>query len=314
MTSFRVLITDGLEEAGQAILRQAAQVDDLNGISPEDLLKAVSAYDAVIVRSRTKITAPIIQAGANLKVISRAGVGVDNIDLSAAKAAGKIVVNAPEATSAAVAELTLGLMLAMARFIPKADQAMKQGVWAKKELKGAELRGKTLGVVGMGRIGAAVAALAQAVGMRVLGYDPYLNPQQITARGALPVTGADQLYREADYLTYHVPLTPETRGVVNAESFSRMKPGVRIICTARGGVINETDLLEALNCGLVAGAALDVFAQEPPGCTDLVAHPHVIATPHIGAQTDEAQERAAIDIAGEVLAALRGEPLRWRVV
>ncbi|RME08199.1 MAG: phosphoglycerate dehydrogenase, partial [Anaerolineae bacterium] len=262
---------------------------------------------------RTKVGAPVIEAAANLKVVGRAGVGVDNIDLAAAQRRGVIVVNAPTATTVAVAEHTLALLFALMRHIPRADATMKAGLWEKKSLVGEEVRGKTLGVIGMGQIGSAVAWRAAALGMDVLGYDPYLDAETLLQRGAQPVD-LDELFARADVISLHVPLTPETRDLINGQSIARMKRGVRLICAARGGVLDETALLHALESGQVAGAALDVFATEPPGLTALVAHPKVIATPHIGAQTAEAQVRAAQDIAQEVLAALRGEKLRWRVV
>ena len=314
MPAYNVLIADGLEENGQAILRSSARVDDRSGISPEELAQVINGYEALIVRSRTRVTAQVFAAAGRLKVVGRAGVGVDNIDLEAAKAHGVTVVNAPTSTSLAVVELTIGLMLALAREIPRADAGMKADQWPKKELSGTELYGKTLGILGMGRIGAEVGnRAAAAFGMTVLGYDPLLSPEEITRRGAQPVS-LDDLYARADYLSLHLPLTAETRSMVSEQAFERMKRGIRVVCAARGGIIDETALLSALESGQVAGAALDVFATEPPGGTDLVRHPKVIATPHIGAQTEEAQARAAEDIAHEVLAALKGEPLRWKVV
>ncbi len=313
MTRWRILLTDGLHESGQAILREQAEVDDRNGISAEELLDVAGEYHAFIVRGRTRVTEALLDRAGNLKVVGRAGVGVDNIDLAAANRRGVTVVNAPTATTLAVAELTLGLMFALARHIPRADAGMKQGLWLKKELKGVELGGKTLGVIGYGRIGAAVGQRAAALGMRVLAYDPLLTPEQIRERGAEPVD-LSMLCAQADFISLHVPLTPQTRGMLDGEAFAQMKRGVRLICAARGGVVDETALLGALESGQVAGAALDVFATEPPGLTALVAHPNVIATPHIGAQTHEAQQRAAQDIATEVLAALNGQPLRWKVI
>jgi len=204
-------------------------------------------------------------------------------------------------------------MLALARQVPRADAAMKSGQWIKKDLEGIELYGKVLGIVGLGHIGSEVARRAAAMGMRVLGYDALLPEEVIRQRGAEPVP-LQELYARADFISLHVPLTPETRGLVNGQSLSAMKRGVRLVCTARGGIIDETDLVGALETGQVAGAALDVFSKEPPGLTALVAHPNVVATPHVSAQTAEAQSRAAEDIANEVLAALRGETLRWKVV
>ncbi len=312
MPEYKILITDGLDERGQAILRAASEVDDRTGISADDLLKAVPDYDALIVRGRTKVTAPIIEAGSRLKAIGRAGVGVDNIDLAAAKAHGVTVVNAPISTTLAVAELAFGLLLALAREFPRADVAMKQGQWLKKELEGVELNGKTLGIIGAGRIGMEVAKRARAFGMSVVAYDPLVPAEEVEKRGAEPVA-LDELYGCADFISLHLPLTVDTRDMVGALAFSQMKDGVRIVCAARGGIIKESALVEALNSGKVAGAALDVFEKEPPGLTEAVAHPRVIATPHIGAQTAEAQIRAANDIAEEVLNALQGKALRWKV-
>jgi len=313
MPSYKVIVTDGLDEIGQAILRSSADLDDRTGISPEELLQVIGNYDAMIVRSRTKVTTEVFEATKRLKVIGRAGVGVDSIDLKAAKAQGVTVVNAPTSTSLAVAELTLGLMLSLAREIPRADAGMKNGEWLKKQLKGTELSGKTLGIIGMGRIGAEVAVRAAAFGMSILGYDPLIPAEEIERRGAQSVN-LDDLYSGSDYISLHLPLTDETRSMVNEQAFAGMKRGVRILCAARGGIIDEVALLAALESGQVSGAALDVFASEPPGESELVLHPKVIATPHVGAQTAEAQSRAAEDIANEVLAALNGEPLRWKVV
>lgn len=313
MPAWKIIITDDLHPSGLAILRSAAQVDDRTGISPEELLREIEPYDALIVRSRTQVNAAVFQAARHLKVVGRAGVGVDNIDLAAATTRGVIVVNAPLSTTLAVAEHTLALMFALARSIPRADATMKAGQWLKAELQGIELQGKVLGIIGMGNVGSAVACRAAALGMTVLGYDARHSADVIRERGAQPVSLAE-LYARSDFISLHVPLSPETRGMISGQALGLMKRGVRLICTARGGIIDETALLGALESGQVAGAALDVFDREPPGLTALVAHPHVIATPHIGAQTVEAQARAAVDIAQEVLAALGGEPLRWKVV
>jgi D-3-phosphoglycerate dehydrogenase / 2-oxoglutarate reductase len=313
MSTYNILIADGLDNIGQAILHSSASVDDRTGISSEELLQVIKEYDAMIVRSRTKVTAQVLAAAERLKVIGRAGVGVDNIDLEAAKAYNVTVVNAPVSTSLAVAELTLGLMLALAREIPRADAGMKAGEWLKKKLAGMELYGKTLGIIGMGRIGAEVGKRAAAFGMSVFGYDPLIPGEEVRRRGAEPV-GLNALYARSDFISLHLPLTDETRSMVAEQAFGSMKRGVRILCAARGGIIDESALLAALESGQVAGAALDVFASEPPGASELVKHPKVIATPHVGAQTAEAQSRAAEDIANEVLAALNGKPLRWKIV
>ncbi len=313
MPDWKILITDGLSEKGQAHLRLAAQVDDCTGISAADLLQVIPAYQALIVRSRTRVTAPLLAAAAQLKVVGRAGSGVDNIDLAAASARKVTVINAPLSTNLAVAEHTLALLFALARNIPQADTGMKSGLWLKKELEGVELKGRVLGIIGMGNIGGAVAQRAAALGMQVLGYDTVVAAETIRQRGAQPVA-LNELFARADFISLHVPLTPDTRHLINGQAIGMMKPGVRLICTARGGVIDETALLGALETGQVAGAGLDVFAKEPPGLSALVAHPRVVATPHISAQTVEAQARAAEDIALEILAALRGEPLRWKIV
>jgi D-3-phosphoglycerate dehydrogenase len=312
MPDYKILITDGLEETGQSILRAASNLDDKTGISAPDLVKAAGDYDALIVRGRTRVTAEVFDAAKKLKVVGRAGVGVDNIDLEAAKKHDVTVVNSPTATTLAVAELTFGLLLAVARDIPRADAAMKKGEWLKKELEGVELNGRTLGIIGYGRIGQEMGKRAAAFGMNVVAYDPFISEDEIKARGAEPVSIQD-LYEWSDFISLHLPLNVQTRDLIGPLALSEMKDGVRIVCAARGGIIDESALLAALNSGKVAGAALDVFANEPPGLTELVKHPKVIASPHIGAQTVEAQARAAEDIAREVLAALRGEPLKWKV-
>jgi len=313
MTSWKVLITDGLSDKGIAILSSAAQVDNKPDISADDLLKVAGEYDALVVRGRTKVTPAIFDAATRLKVVGRAGVGVDNIDLTAARSHAVTVVNAPKSTSLAVAELAVAMMFALARNVPKADSTMKQGQWIKKQLEGIELNGKTLGIVGMGNIGSILAQRAAALGMKVIGYDTLVTPLEINKRGAESVS-LPELYVKADFISFHLPLTPESKGMVNGQAFAQMKRGVRIVDAARGGIIDETALLAALESGQVAAAALDVYATEPPGLTALVAHPNVVATPHIGAQTEEAQDRAAEDIASEVLNVLRGDPLRWKIV
>ena len=312
MPEFNILISDGLDEAGQSILRAAAKVDEKFGISAEELTGLIVEYDGLIVRGQTRVTASILDAASRLKVVGRAGVGVDNIDLEAAKKHNVAVVNAPTSTTVAVAELAFGLLLAVAREIPRADVTMKQGNWQKKEFEGVELSGKTLGVIGYGRIGTEVGRRAAAFGMNVLVYDPNVSEDELVHGDAEPVSLQD-LFAWSDFISLHLPLNVQTRDLIGPMAFSQMKDGVRIVSTARGGIIDESALLDALNKGKVAGAGLDVFEKEPPGLTELVAHPRVIATPHIGAQTSEAQSRAAEDIAAEVLAALQGKSLRWRV-
>jgi D-3-phosphoglycerate dehydrogenase / 2-oxoglutarate reductase len=312
MAAWKILLTDGLEENGQAILRQAGEVVDRTGISADDLLKIIGEYDALIVRGRTKVIPAVLEAGTKLKVVGRAGVGVDNIDLNAAKQHKVTVVNSPLATTVAVAELAMGLMLALVREIPRADAAMKGGKWLKKELEGAELYQKTLGIIGAGRIGSAVGKRAAAFDMRVVAYDPVRSAEDIRQDGFVPAS-FDEVLAQADFITVHTPLTSQTKNMLGAEQFAKMKDGVYLIDAARGGVVDEAALLEALNSGKVAGAGLDVFVAEPPGQTELVCHPKVVGTPHIGAQTVPAQQRAAYDISTEIVRALRGEELRWRV-
>jgi D-3-phosphoglycerate dehydrogenase len=312
MPNHNILISDGLDESGQSILRASANVDYHEKVSADELLKLIPECDALIVRGQTRVTAAVIEAAPRLKVIGRAGVGVDNIDLEAAKRRGIPVVNAPTSTTVAVAELSFGLLLAVARDIPRADATMKQGQWSKKEFQGVELNGKTLGIIGYGRIGIEVGRRAAAFGMNVIVYDPNVSEDELLHSDAEPVSIQD-LFAWSDFISLHLPLNVHTRDLIGPLAISQMKDGVRIVCAARGGIIDEEALLNALNSGKVAGAALDVFEKEPPGLTELVSHPRVIATPHIGAQTAEAQSRAAEDIANEVLSALRGESPRWKV-
>lgn len=315
MSSWKIMITDGLQERGKAMLKEVGEVADRKGITADELLQEIGEYDALIVRSRTKVNAAVLQAGKNLKVVGRAGVGVDNIDLTAAQQAGVMVVTSPLAATIAVAELAMALMISLARTVALADEAMKKGQWLKNNLMGNELYGKTLGIIGMGRIGNAVAERAAAFGMPiVLGYDTAPDKLEMLRQHGFESVTLDELYARADYISIHVPLTPDTKNMIDGQAIAKMKRGVRIICTARGGIIDETALLAALESGQVAGAGLDVFSAEPPGLTALVAHPNVIATPHVGAQTHEAQNRAAVDIAAEVISALRGEPTRWRII
>ena len=313
MPDWKVLIADSLEDSGADMLAKEANVDNRPTISAEELLADIGQYDALVVRGRTKVTKEVFEAAEKLKVVGRAGVGVDNIDLAAAASQGVTVVNAPTATTTAVAEHAFALMLSLARPVPTADASMKRGQWDKKALKGIELQGKTLGVIGLGNIGSQVAQRATAFGMQAIAYDPLVSAEDISNRGAEPVD-LNELYTKADFITLHLPLSSETRNLLDGEAFARMKRGVYLICAARGGVIDETALLSSLESGQVAGAALDVFAKEPPGLTALVAHPKVVATPHIGAQTAEAQIRAAENIAEEILRALRGDELHWKVV
>ena len=309
----RVLVADSISVAGVKKLRQVAMVDIRTDIETGDLRRVIGDYDGLVVRGRTKVTADIIAEAGDLLVIGRAGVGVDNIDLDACEQSGIIVVNSPMAASVAVAELTIGMMLSLARRIPFADAAMKKGQWPKKELTGLELDGKTLGLVGVGRIGNEVALRAIAFGMHVIGHDPYVSPDEMRSRNIRPDV-LEKVFSVANYISVHTPLTNETHHMIGTDAIGSMRNGVHILCNARGGVIDEGALLTGLRSGKVAGAALDVFEEEPPQVSLLLEHPNVIVTPHIGAQTHEAQSRAGIDVAEEVGAALAGRECRWRVV
>jgi D-3-phosphoglycerate dehydrogenase len=305
--TWRILVADGMTDDALARLRQEAEVLQAG-------LESVSGIDALIVRGRSRVTADVLAAGQpRLHIVGRAGVGLDNIDLQAAARLGMVVVHAPLAATISVAEHCLALMLALARRIPAADAALRRGEWSKGEAEGTELFDKTLGLVGYGRIGRALGQRAAALGMHLLAFDPLLTPQAFREAGASPAT-LPELLKESDYISLHLPLDPSTRGLIGTAELARIKPGARLVNTSRGGVVDETALLHALETGRLAGAALDVFESEPPGLTPLVTHPAVIVTPHIAAQTAEAQSRASADIAAEVLAALRGDPLRWRVV
>jgi len=308
---WQVLITDRLEALAVQILEPFAQVEWRPGIDGALLLKALAKADGLIVRGRMQVTADRIAAAPRLKVIGRAGVGLDNIDLPAATERGIIVVNSPAATTVAVAEHTLGLMFALARQIPRADAGLRRGRWLKEKIRGIELQGKSLGLVGLGRIGLAVAQRASALGMRCLGYDP-LYPSLSPPPGEVELVALETLLGQADFVSLHVPLSAQTRGMLDAARLKLMKPEAFLICTARGGLIDERALLTALNSGKLAGAGLDVFAEEPPGRDPLLSHELVVATPHVAGQTIESQERAARDVAEEVLAVLRGQNPRWR--
>lgn len=305
MTDWQILISDPLAPQGVELLARHARV--VQG-SPDDHLGNI---DALIVRSATRVDRDLLHAGIpRLKVVGRAGVGVDNIDLESAREFGVCVVNAPNATSTAVAEHTFALMLSLCRHIPEATSRMRAGEWPKKELVGSELSGKTLGIIGLGRIGTEVARRAAAFEMHVLSYDPYISDDQEQRCGAQGCA-LDALLERSDYITLHLPLTEDTAGLLDRSALRHLKPEARIISTARGGLIDEEALLDALHSGRLAGAALDVFADEPPRNIALINHPGVVTTPHIAGQTIEAQRRVAVDIAEEVLAALEGKPLRW---
>jgi len=295
-----IVIADTLPASAAELLRAAGwSVDAKSGRKPDELARDLAGADALIVRSATHVTSDLIASAPRLRVIARAGTGVDNVDVDAATSRGILVMNAAGANSISVAELALGLMLALARSIPAADATMKQGIWEKKRFIGAELRGKVLGVVGFGRIGREVAARARAFGMEVLAYDPFIAARAADAAG-VPLVELDDVLGRADFLTLHVPALPETRHLINAERLSRMKKGVRIVNTARGELIDDAALIAAIESGQVAGAGLDVFDPEPPKDTTLTKLPQVIATPHIAASTVEGQELVGNETAIQV--------------
>lgn len=278
-------------------------------LTEAELIPLVGDVDAMVVRSETKVTRKILEAATRLKVVGRAGVGVDNVDVEASTQRGVVVMNTPGGNTVTTAELSFFMLGALARKIPAAHATMGCGKWDRKAFQGTEIAGKTLGVLGMGRIGSEVAKRALAFGMRVVAFDPYLTESRAKALGVELVSETDALYREADFITVHMPVTPETRGMINSESISRMKPGVRIVNCARGEIINEADLITALESGRVAGAALDVFCTEPLGADHRFRSlPNVVLTPHLGASTEEAQEKCGIEVA-EILTAflLTGE-------
>jgi D-3-phosphoglycerate dehydrogenase len=299
----RILVREPIAEAGIRLLRERGFDVDVDGDS--DLAETIGAYDAIVVRSATKVTAELIGRADNLKVIGRAGVGIDNVDVEAATRRGIVVANAPESTVISAAEHTIGLLVALTRNIPQAHAALKQGRWERKAYGGVELADKTLGVLGFGRIGQQVARRAAGLGMRVVAYDPFVSPERFRELGVERVESEREVYAAADFLTLHLPLTDQTRGSINAKAFGRMRTGVRIVNAARGALVDEDDLLDALKSGKVGGAALDVFSTEPY-TGPLLELDNVVATPHLAASTEEAQDRAGVIIAEQVAAALDG--------
>ncbi|HVG21270.1 MAG TPA: phosphoglycerate dehydrogenase [Blastocatellia bacterium] len=311
----RILVCDGLEKNGVEILRAASgiAVDERPSIGADELAQIITDYDALIVRSKTKVTADLIERARTLRVVGRAGTGVDNIDVEAATRRGIVVMNAAAGNTVTTAEHTWAMLMAMARQIPQAAASTKAGRWEKNRFLGVELMGKTLGVVGLGRIGSAVAERARAFGMNVLAYDPYFTPEAARELGIEMLT-LDEIFPRADFITIHTPLTEETRGIINSAAIEKMKPGVRLINCARGGLIDERALAAALSSGKVAGAALDVFEQEPTSPDNpLLAFDQVIATPHLGASTTEAQLGVATIIAEQVLDYLKHATVRGAV-
>jgi D-3-phosphoglycerate dehydrogenase len=306
----KILISDPITPAGIELFKKAGfEVEIKTDHTKEELLAKIKNYDALIVRSQTKVTADIIATADNLKVIGRAGVGVDNVDVEAATKKGIIVLNAPDGNTISTAELTCAMLLALTRHIPQAHASLKGGAWDRKSFTGNEVNGKTLGIVGMGRIGTEVAKRMQAMGMTILAFDPFLTSEKANALGVLLVD-LDRIITDADFITVHTPLTAETKGLFGAKEFARMKKGVRLVNCARGGIYDETALAEAIKNGQVAGAAIDVYTTEPPTDRTLVDLPQVVVTPHLGASTKEAQENVAVDVAIEVIKVLKGESFK----
>ncbi|EXX91458.1 D-3-phosphoglycerate dehydrogenase [Paenibacillus darwinianus] len=309
---FKVLVSDPISDLGIQQLVDASDiaVDKKPGLSEDELVAIIGEYDALLVRSQTQVTARIMEAGKQLKVVGRAGVGVDNIDLAAATERGIIVINAPDGNTITTCEHTFAMMMALARHIPQAYAKTVGGVWDRKTFLGVELRNKKLGVLGMGRIGSEVAVRAKAFGMEILAYDPFLTEERAAKLG-VKLSTVEDIVRNADFMTVHTPLTPETRHMIARPQFEVMKHGMRIVNCARGGIIDEQALVEAIDQGIVAGAAFDVFEVEPPAPDHpFLKHPRIIVTPHLGASTVEAQENVAIDVSEQVLHILRNEPFK----
>lgn len=308
-TTKRVLVTDYISEEGIKKLREFAEVDIELELSKEDLKERIAGYDALIVRSGTKVTQEIIEAGVRLKVIGRAGVGVDNIDVETATEKGIMVVNSPEANTISAAEHTIAMLLSLSRKIPTANASLKSGKWERKKHMGVEVNGKVFGIIGLGRVGSEVAERAAGLGMRVVAYDPFISQERARELG-IALLSFTEVLSAADFISLHTPLTKNTHHLIGKKEFELMKDGVRVINCARGGILDEDALGDAIKSGKVAGAALDVFEHEPPDESELVQMEEVIVTPHLGASTEEAQRVAAVAIAGEVMAALKNKPVR----
>ncbi|MDY6823836.1 MAG: phosphoglycerate dehydrogenase [Thermodesulfobacteriota bacterium] len=302
----KVLVSDKLGEAGIEIFEYAPDIDVTvnTELTPEELLEEIEDYDALVIRSATKVTAELIDAAKNLKVVGRAGIGLDNVDIPAATQRGIVVMNTPKGNTVTTAEHAIAMMMSLSRNIPQGTASLRSGRWDKKKLQGREVMGKTLGVLGFGKIGSIVADRARGLKMKVIVFDPNINPDRIEKAGFQSVT-LDELYEQADYITIHVPKVKKTTGLLNKDAFAKMKDGVMIVNCARGGIINEDDLSDALESGKVAGAALDVFATEPPGESPLLKFDNFICTPHLGASTREAQTNVAVDVANQIIAYLK---------
>jgi len=301
----RVLVKENISSLGVDLLREHFEVDVRTDMTDQELKQEINEYDGLIIRSSTQVTADILEGSRRLKVIGRAGTGVDNIDVDAATEKGIVVANAPESNAVAAAEHAIALLTAQVRNIPQAHISLKSGKWERSKFKGEELTGKTLGVVGLGRIGMLVAQRARGLRMEVIAYDPFVSAERFREHGLEKAESPEDVYQKADFITVHLPKTPETMGFVGTEAFARMKDGVRVVNAARGGIVDEGALQEALDSGKVASAGIDVYSEEPcPPDFPLLAYDNVVATPHLGASTEEAQDRAGTIIAEQVTAAL----------
>jgi D-3-phosphoglycerate dehydrogenase len=305
----KVLIADSISEEGIGILRKESQVDVRTGLKPEEIAAIIGDYEALIVRSQTRVTADIIEAGKKLQVIARAGVGTDNVDVDAATRCGVVVVNAPTGNTVSAAEHTIALLLASARNIPQANTVLRDGVWRRNDFMGTELRGKTLGIIGLGNVGSEVAKRAQGFEMRLLGVDPLVS-LEYAQKLQVELVDFKQLLRESDFITLHLPLTAQTRKMIGANELALCKPSARIINCARGGLIDEEALVKAIRNKKLAGAAIDVFEKEPITKSVLFGEDNIIVTPHLGASTTEAQALAARDIAEQIVDIFKGQPAR----
>ncbi|GAA6231205.1 D-3-phosphoglycerate dehydrogenase [Lates japonicus] len=304
-----VLISESVDPHCRAILEEnGIRVTEKQNMKKDELIAEIKDYDGLVVRSATKVTADVINAADNLKIIGRAGTGVDNVDVDAATKKGIIVMNTPSGNTISAAELTCALLMSLSRNVPQAAMSMKQGNWDRKKFMGAELYGKVLGIVGLGRIGKEVASRMQSFGMKTIGYDP-ITPPEVSASWGVEQMSLEQLWPQCDYITVHTPLMPSTVGLLNDETFAKCKKGVKVVNCARGGIIDEAALLRALESGQCGGAGLDVFVEEPPKDRSLVDHPNVISCPHLGASTKEAQARCGEDIALQIVDMVKGERL-----
>ncbi len=308
----KILVAESLAPEGLELLRRHHQVDERLGLPREEIAAILPDYDALVVRSQVKVDAELIAAGTRLVVIGRAGVGVDNVDLDAATHAGIVVVNAPTGNTIAAAEMTLALLFGLARKTAAADASMRRGEWKRAQFTGREVRGKTLGIIGLGKIGQAIAVRARAMQMHVLGSDPLVTPDQAATFG-VELVSFDEVVEQSDVITVHVPKTRTTTGLINAAVIERMRPGVLLLNVARGGIIDEADLAAALASGKVAGAGIDVYNAEPPTGSPLLDAPNTLLTPHLGASTEEAQVAVAEEVAEQILEILDGRSARYAV-